>query len=93
MDELAEWAAKELEGYAYSEEGEELPPYRRWHLTIRADVYNPYQAFVPDAEIPLKEKFRKAAIYHCFDGIGRLGRLLDKDTDGQLGAEHPDLSQ
>ena len=90
VDELAEWAAKELEGY---HKDEELPPYRQWRLTIHADVYNPYQAFVPDAEIPLPEKFRKATIYRCYDGVGRLERLLADDTDGQMGVENPDLSR
>lgn len=89
VDDLAEWAAKELEGYGVEEK---LPPYRQWQLTIRADVYNPYQAFVPDAEIPLPERFKKATIYHCFDGVGRLERLLTDDTDGHLGAEIPNLS-
>lgn len=90
VDELAEWAAKELEGY---DQDEELPPYRQWRLMIRADLYNPYQAWVPDAEIPLPEKFRKATIYRCYNGVGRLERILADDSDGQLGVEHPNLSQ
>ena len=46
IDELAAWAAKELEGYG---EKDELPTHRRWQLTIVADLYNPCQAFVPQA--------------------------------------------
>ena len=90
VDELAGWAAKELEGYGTDEE---LPPYRQWRLTIRADVCNPYQAFVPDAEIPLPGKFREATIYRCYEGVGRLEHLLAEDNDGQMGAENPDLQR
>ena len=93
VDDLAEWAAKELEGYSV---GEELPPYRQWQLTVRADLYNPYQAFVPNAEILLKKDFKEAGIYRCYDGVGRLERVLDeatKSNEDELGTEHPHLSQ
>ena len=50
IDELAAWAAKELEGYG---EKDELPTHRRWQLIIVADLYNPYQAFVPQAHVPI----------------------------------------
>ena len=91
VDDLAEWAAKELEGY---EQEDELPAHRQWKLTIRADLYNPYQAYVPDAEIPLPKKYREAGIYRCFDGIGRLEGILSGSEPGQqLGAEHPDLAR
>lgn len=38
VDELAAWAAKELEGY---DEEDTLPTHRSWELTILANLYNP----------------------------------------------------
>ena len=90
VDELAKWAAKELEGY---EKKDELPAHRQWELTIQADMYNPYQAVAKNVEISLPEKYRKVRIYRCFDGVGRLEAVVSASEPGQqLGAEYPDLT-
>ena len=92
LEELAEWAAKELEGYG---EKDELPTHRRWGLTIVADLYNPYQAFVPQAHVPIVEKYRRTAtIYYCREGVGQLEvGLGDKLGNSVTGVEHPNLAQ
>ena len=92
VEELAEWAAKELEGYA---EDDELPTHRRWELTIFASLYNPYQAFVTRAHIPIARDFReKATIYHCREGIGQIESALSAGGRSEpMGVEHPNLAQ
>ena len=92
LEELAEWAAKELEGYG---EKDELPTHRRWELTIVADLYNPYQAFVPQVHVPIAEKYRRTAtIYYCREGVGQLeDGLGDKLGNSVTGVEHPNLAQ
>ena len=92
LEELAEWAAKELEGYGKKDE---LPTHRRWELTIVADLYNPYQAFVPQAHVPIAEKYRRTAtIYYCREGVGQLENGLgDKLGNSVTGVEHPNLAQ
>ena len=92
IDELAAWAAKELEGYG---EKDELPTHRRWQLTIVADLYNPYQAFVPQAHVPIAEKYRRTATtYCCREGVGQLeDGLGDKLGNSVTGVEHPNLAE
>ena len=92
IDELAAWATKELEGYG---EKDELPTHRRWQLTIVADLYNPYQAFVPQAHVPIAEKYRRtAATYCCREGVGQLeDGLGDKLGNSVTGVEHPNLAE
>ena len=92
VEELAEWAAKELEGYT---EEDELPTHRRWELTIVANLYNPYQAFVSRAHVPIAREFReKATIYHCRDGIGQIESALSAGGSSEpMGVEHPNLAQ
>ena len=92
LEELAEWAAKELEGYGKKDE---LPTHRRWELTIVADLYNPYQAFVSQAHVPIAEKYRRTAtIYYCREGVGQLENGLgDKLGNSVTGVEHPNLAQ
>ena len=92
LEDLAEWAAKELEGYG---DEDELPTHRRWELTIVADLYNPYQAFVPAAHVPITKKYRKeATTYYCREGVGQLENgLEDKLGNSVTGVEHPKLAQ
>ena len=93
VDELVEWAAKELEGY---EEDDELPAHRGWRLTIVSSLYNPWQGFIQGVHIPIAERFREeATTFYCRSGIGELERMLA--SPGQLsepmGVEHPNLAQ
>ena len=92
VEDLADWAAKELEGYA---EEDELPTHRRWELTIVANLYNPYQAFVQRAHVPIARKYReKATIYHCREGIGQIESALSASRHSEpMGVEHPNLAQ
>ena len=97
VEELAEWAAKELEGY---EAEDELPPHRIWKLTIVASLHNPMQGFIQDTHLgdfAIDEKHRKAATtFHCREGVGELEDMLSahdtKGGGGTFGAEHPNLS-
>ena len=92
VDELADWAANELEGYA---EEDELPTHRRWELTIVANLYNPYQAFVSRAHVPIAREYReKATIYHCREGIGQIESALSAGSQSDpMGVEHPNLAR
>ncbi len=92
IEELAEWAARELEGYA---EEDEVPAYRCWELTIVASLYNPYQAFIQRAHVPIAEKYRESAtIYRCRDGVGQVESVLSANSGaGPVGVEHPNLSR
>ena len=95
VDELADWAAKELEGYA---EDDELPPHRRWHLTITASLHNPMQGFVQDShvgDLAIAEKYREKATVHCCrDGIGQIEDVLSSNQGGErMAVEHPNLAR
>ena len=72
VDELADWAARELEGYG---EGDELPAHRRWHLTIVASLHNPMQGFVRDTHVgdfAIAKQYReKATVHYCRGGVGQ----------------------
>ena len=48
VEDLAEWAAKELEGY---EPEDELPPHRIWQLSVVATLHNPLGGIVQNAQI------------------------------------------
>ena len=88
---LASWAAKELEGY---EEEDELPSHRIWELTVVANLYNPWQAYVRRVHVPIASQYReKATMYHCRSGIGEIESILANDTDQPVGVEHPNLAQ
>ena len=92
VEDLADWAAKELEGYS---EADQLPTHRCWELTIVASLYNPYQAFVPRAHVPIAQEYReKATIYHCRDGIGQIESALSAGRQSEpMGVEHPNLAR
>jgi hypothetical protein len=92
VEELAEWAAKELEGYT---EEDELPTYRCWELTIVASLYNPYQAYIPRAHVPIAKEYREGAtIYRCRDGVGQVESVLAANSGAEpVGVEHPNLSR
>ncbi len=94
VEDLANWAMKELEGY---EEEDELPPHRRWALSIVGSFHNPMQGFVRNADIPhsaidpaLRER---VTIHQCRDGVGQIEALLTAHDGGSpLGVEHPNLA-
>ena len=95
VDELADWAARELEGYG---EGDELPAHRRWHLTIVASLHNPMQGFVRDTHVgdfAIAKQYReKATVHYCRDGIGQIEGLLSSNQTGeQMAVEHPNLAR
>lgn len=93
VDDLASWAAKELEGYNREDE---LPSHRIWHLTVVANLYNPYSRMHMkrvSVFIPNKEHREKATIYRCRDGIGQLERFLAFDNGKPISVEHPNLAQ
>ena len=92
VDDLADWAAKELEGYSKEDE---LPTHRSWVLTIVANLYNPYQAFIPQVHVPIAKEYKeKATIYHCREGIGQIERALSANRQNEpMDVEHPNLAQ
>ena len=94
VNELAKWAAKELEGY---EAKDELPAHRRWRLTIVASLHNPMQGFITDMHVgdfAIAEEIRKeVTTYRCLDGIGQIEDLLSDRRTEPLDVEHPNLAQ
>ena len=98
VEELAKWAARELEGY---EEEDELPTHRSWRLTIVASLHNPMQGFIESTHVgdfAIDEQHReKATTYYCRDGVGQIEHLLSSqgndDRSHALSVEHPNLAQ
>ena len=97
VEELAEWAAKELEGY---EEEDELPTHRCWPLTIVASLHNPVQGFIQSThvgDIAIHERYReKVTTYYCRDGVGQIENLLSaqgSQDESEMSVEHPNLAQ
>lgn len=94
IEEFADWAAKELEGYTADDV---LPTHRVWKLTIVASLLNPMQVFMRDVHVGdmaiEKEYRKKVTTFYCKDGVGEIERTLasTKDDD-ELGAEHPNLA-
>ena len=92
VGELADWAARELEGYG---EDDELPEHRRWHLTIKATLLSPLQV-IGDAhvgDLAIDKKYReKVTFYCCRDGIGRIEDLLASE-ESEMAVEHPNLAR
>lgn len=97
VEDLARWAAKELEGY---EERDELPRHRIWKLTIVATLHNPMQGAIRDAHLgdfAINENQREAATtFFCRDGVGNLEAMLTahetRGGGGTFGAEHRNLT-
>ena len=93
VDELAEWAARELEGYG---EKDKLPAHRTWELTIFATLHNPWQGSMSRVQVPIKKELReKATIYNCRSGIGEIEHSLTGNADPAAvsAVEHPNLAQ
>ena len=98
VEELAEWAAKELEGY---EEEDELPTHRSWRLTIVANLHNPRQGFIQSTHVgdfAIDKQHRETATtYYCRDGVGQIENMLpargSHDESESLSVEHPNLAQ
>ena len=96
VEEIAEWAAKELGGY---KEEEELPAHRTWKLTIKASLHNPVQGFLSDVHVgnfAIDEQRREeVTTYHCRSGIREMeNRLSAQDSHGskRFGVEHRNLA-
>ena len=98
VEDLAGWAAKELEGY---EEDDELPAHRSWGLTILASLHNPMQGFIQSTHVgdfAIDKQHRETVTtYHCRDGVGQIENLLSaqssEDKGQPLSVEHPNLAQ
>ncbi len=93
VGEVAEWAARELEGYG---EDDELPAHRSWDLSIVASLASPGGGLLTNADIPvigIPAKWRDAATkYRCRDGIGQIETLLSESGFDPVSAEHPNLT-
>ena len=95
VEEIAEWAVKELEGYTKEEE---LPAHRIWNLTIKASIHNPMQGYIKDVHVgdfAIREEYReKVTIYHCRGGVVEMENMLSSRSKNEaLGVEHPNLAQ
>ena len=93
IEEIVEWATKELEGY---DPDDELPAYRAWNLTIKANLHNPFQAFMTGVHVgdyAIEEQYRKeATTYSCRDGIWQIETMLTDRGNSALGVEQPNLA-
>ena len=80
VEDLAEWATKELEGY---EAGDDLLPHRVWRATIVGSLHNPMQGFLTDvhlSDFAIAEQHRKeATTFHCRQGIAVIESSLRTD--------------
>ena len=95
VEDLANWAKKELDGYG---EADELPPHRRWSLSIVGSYHNPMQGLIQNVHIShtaIAEDVReRVTIHRCRDGVGEIEALLsDHDGGSPLGVEHPNLTE
>ena len=94
VEEVVEWAAKELEGYQMEDD---LPPHRSWSLTIKANLVNPIGTAmmgVHMGELAIEEQHRKTVtICYCRDGIEQIEGMLSEVRNQILGVEHPNLTQ
>lgn len=92
VHELAQWAAKEMEGY---DDDDELPTHRMWKLSIVATLYNPMQAAINDSPLgdaAVAEKDREwATTFRCQQGVGDVERTLADSENGTFRANHPNL--
>ena len=93
IEEIVEWAKKELEGYNTDDE---LPAYRTWKLTIKANLHNPLQAFMSDVHVgdfAIEEEYRENAItYSCQDGVWQIENMLGSQGTTTFGVERPNLA-
>lgn len=92
IDEIAEWAAKELEGY---HEEDELPAHRTWRLSIKANLVSPIRDImkdVPLGDFAIEEKHRaNATSFHCRDGVWQIEQMLSGEVTEKFGAVIPNL--
>ena len=92
IDEIGEWAAKELEGY---QEGDELPDHRTWRLSIKAHLVSPVGDIMRDvtlSDFAIEKKHRmNATTFHCRDGIWQIEQMLTGEVTESFGAEIPNL--
>ena len=94
VNDLAEWAARETEGYS---EEDALPAHRIWRATIIGSFHNPMQGFMTDVQLgdfAVAEEHREyATTFHCRQGVAVIEASLgdDKDGSGNFGIEVPNL--
>ena len=95
VKDLADWAAKEMEGYG---EGDELPPHRVWGATIVGSLHNSMQGFMTDVHLgdfAIAEEHRERATrFHCRQGVAVIEGSLEntKEGDKSFGIELPNLA-
>ena len=93
VQELAEWAAKEIEGY---DNDDELPPHRTWKLSIVATLHNPMQGVVHNAhlgDVAVAENLReRVTTFQCRQGVGDIERTLANSNNGTFGTNQPNLA-
>ena len=96
VEEIAEWAAKELGGY---KEEEELPAHRTWKLTIKASLHNPVHrrpattnryAHLDDATLRKAAEWTAVAIERKL--WHRDGRLPAAEDGGRMTVEPNELN-
>ena len=93
IEEIAEWAKKELEGYKVDDE---LSAYRTWKLTIKANLHNPFQGFMTDVHVgdfAIEKEYReKTTTYSCRDGVWQIENMLASQDTAAFGVELPNLA-
>jgi len=95
VEDLGNWARMELDGYG---EDDELPPHRRWSLSIVGSYHNPMQGLIQNVHIShtaiAKDARGRVTIHRCRTGVGEIEALLsDHDGGSPLGVEHPNLAE
>ena len=94
VEEITEWAAKELEGY---QPEDELSSHRSWQLSITASLHNPAQGLMNNihlGDLAIDEQFREGVtVYYCRDGVEQIESMLSDERRQEFGVEHPNLAQ
>ena len=89
---LAQWAAKEMEGY---DNDDELPAHRIWNLTIVGNLHNPMQGFLQNVHLgdyAIAEEIRqRATTFRCQESVGDIETMLNNSNNGTFGSENPNL--
>ena len=93
VEEIVDWTTKELEGY---QQEDELPAHRIWKLSIKANLHNPYQAFMREVHLgdfAIDEKFREAmTTCYCRNGVWEIESMLSGNESEQFAVERPNLA-
>ena len=93
VQEIADWAAKELEGY---QENDELPAHRIWKLEIVGSLHNPMQGFLSEVdlgELAIAEKFRENATkFYCRQSIVDIEDSIANSEEDSFRVPMPNLA-